>query len=128
MSSVSWHTDFNPQKFLSRVSLSQLIERNESYNEISVNDAKSPCIFCGKTFARGILLNDKSFLCQQCYSEVALISYPERYETLRRQFVIAREARRLAWEDFREKFLHKSEESGLVFFGWASLFLVMIFW
>ena len=121
----TWHTDFNPQKFLSRVSLTQLIERNEAYNESSVTNAKSPCVFCGKTSERGILLNDKSFLCQQCYSDVALISYPERYETLRRQFVIAREARRLAWEGFREKLEHKSEESSLVFLGWASLLLTL---
>lgn len=120
-----WHVDFNPQKFLSRVSLTQLIERNEAYNESSVADEKSPCIFCGKKSGRGILLNDKSFLCQQCYSWVALISYPERYEELRRQFVIAREARRLAWEGFREKFEHRSEESSLVFWGWASLFLAL---
>lgn len=120
-----WHSEFNPQKFLSRVSLAQLIERNEAYNESLVTDAKSPCIFCGKPYARGILLNDKSFLCQQCYSEVAMISYPERYEALRRQFVIAIEARRLAWESFRERFEHKSEESSLLFFGWASLLLAL---
>src|SRR5450755_1649745 len=125
MSNETWHAEFNPQRFLSSVSLAKLIERNEAYNENSVTDAKSPCIFCGKASARGILLNDKSFLCQHCYSEVAMISYPERYETLRRQLVIAREARRLAWESFREKFEHKSKESSLVFFGWASLLLAL---
>jgi hypothetical protein len=123
MTAESWHSEFNPSKFLSRVNLAQLIERNEAYNGSSVSDAKSPCILCGKTYSRGILLNDKSFLCQQCYSEVALISYPERYEALRRQFVMATEARRLAWEGFRARFEYKSEESALVFLGWASLLL-----
>lgn len=89
MTTETWHSEFNPSKFLSRVNLAQLIERNEAYNENSISDAKAPCILCGKTYAHGILLNDKSFLCQQCYSEVALISYPERYEALRRQFVMA---------------------------------------
>ena len=123
MSSENWHSEFNPSKFLSRVNLAQLIERNEAYNESSISDAKAPCILCEKTYARGILLNDKSFLCQQRYSEVALISYPERYETLRRQFVMATEARRLAWEGFRERFEYKSEESAWVFLGWVSLLL-----
>ena len=123
MTSENWHSEFNPSKFLSRVNLAQLIERNEAYNENSISDAKSPCIFCGKRYARGILLNDKSFLCQQCYLEVALISFPERYEALRRQFIIATEARRLAWESFRERFEYKSEESTLVFLGWGSLLL-----
>ena len=123
MNTQTWHSEFNPKKFLSQVNLPQLIERNEAYNESLITDSKSPCILCEGTSARGILLNDKSFLCQQCYSEVAMISYPERYETLRRQFVIAQEARRLAWESFREKFEHKLHESSLVFFGWASLLL-----
>jgi hypothetical protein len=123
MATETWHNDFNPARFLSRVNLAQLIERNEAYNESTVSDSKAPCILCGKIFARGILLNDRSFLCQQCYSEVALISYPERYEALRRQYVIATEARRLAWEGFREKFEYKSEESALVFLGWASVLL-----
>ncbi len=123
MTTENWHSEFNPSKFLSRVNLAQLIERNEAYDESSISDAKSPCILCGKIYSRGIVLNDKSFLCQQCYSEVALISYPEKYETLRRQFVVATEARRLAWEAFRERFEYKSKESALVFLGWASLIL-----
>lgn len=126
MSTETWHHEFNPSKFLSRVNLAQLIERNEAYNESSVSDAKSPCILCGKAYSSGILLNDKSFLCQECYSEVALISYPERYEALRRKFVMTAEARRLAWEGFRERFEHKSEESALVVLGWASILLVFV--
>ena len=126
MTAENWHSEFNPSKFLSRVNLSQLIERNEAYNESSVCDAKSPCILCEKTSSLGILLNDKSFLCRHCYSEVTLISYPEKYEMRHRQFIMATEARKLAWEGFQERFEYKSEESTLVFFGWASLFLAFI--
>lgn len=123
MATENWHSEFNPSRFLSRVNLAQLIERNQTYNESLTSDSKSPCILCGRVYSRGILLNDKSFLCQQCYSEVALISYPEKYETIRRQFVRATEARKLAWEGFRERFEYKSEESSLVFLGWASFLL-----
>ncbi len=125
MTSEHWHTEFNPSKFLSRVNLAQLIERNEIYNESSISDAKSPCILCGRSNSVGILLNDKSFLCHKCYSEVALISYPEKYEALRRQFVIATESRRLAWDGFKDKYGHKSDESILVFLGWASILLAL---
>ncbi len=124
MTTQNWHTEFNPSKFLSRVNLSQLIEKNEAYNESMISNSNTPCIMCQKTYTRGILLNDKSFLCQHCYSEVSMISYPEKYETLRRQFIIDTEARRLAWEAFKEKFEHKSEESFMVYFGWVSIFLV----
>lgn len=126
MATENWHGEFNPRKFLSRVCLEKLIERNETYNATAISDAKTPCILCGKVHPRGILLNDKSFLCQQCYSEAALISYPEKYETLRRESLLAKESRRLAWEGFRERFEYKPAENSLVIFGWASLLLVFI--
>lgn len=123
MTTEAWHAEFNPKKFLGRVSLEQLLDRNEAYNESLTEDAKSPCILCARTLGRGILLNDRSFLCKSCYSEVALISYPERYETLRRQHALAKESRKLAKQAFVERYEYKSNESALVFFGWASLLL-----
>ena len=124
MTTEAWHTEFNPRKFLGRVSLDQLLERNEVYNESSTEEAKSPCILCGRTLGRGILLNDRSFLCKNCYSEVALISYPERYEALRRQHALGNESRKLAKQAFVERYEYKSNESALMFFGWASLLLL----
>ncbi|HRF05260.1 hypothetical protein [Accumulibacter sp.] len=121
----TWHEDFNPSKFLARANLAQLIERNGTYNENVISDAKTACIFCAGTSQEGILLNDKSSLCQGCYSDVAMISYPENYETLRRRFVVATEARKLAWEGFREKFECESESSLLVPVGWASILLAL---
>jgi ssDNA-binding Zn-finger/Zn-ribbon topoisomerase 1 len=123
LTTEAWHIEFNPKKFLGRVNLDQLLERNQAYNESSINDAKSPCILCARTLGQGILLNDRSFLCKGCYNEVALISYPERYEALRRQHAIAKESRKLAKQAFVEKYEYKSDESTLVFFGWASLLL-----
>lgn len=106
------------------MSLEQLLERNEAYNESSTADAKSPCILCSRTYDNGILLNDKSFLCKSCFSEMALISYPEQYEALRRQYVLAKESRKFAREAFVARYGYKSNESSLVFFGWASLLLL----
>ena len=124
MTTEAWHAEFNPKKFLGRVSLEQLLERNEAYNESSIADAKSPCILCARTLGSGILLNDRTFLCKSCYSDVALISYPERYEALRRQHALAKESRRLAREAFVARYEYKSDESSLIFFGWASLLLL----
>jgi hypothetical protein len=123
LTTEAWHTDFNPKKFLGRVSLEQLLERNQAYNESLIDDAKSPCILCARTLGHGILLNDRSFLCKGCYTEVALISYPERYESLRRHYVITKESRKLAKQAFVGRYEYKSNESALVFFGWASLLL-----
>ncbi|HEY5260005.1 MAG TPA: HNH endonuclease, partial [Rhabdochlamydiaceae bacterium] len=66
------------------------------------------------------------FLCQNCYSEVSLISYPERYETLRREFIKTKEARKLAWLSFRIRFEYRSKGGGLIPFAWASLPLAFI--
>lgn len=123
MTYENWHNEFNPSKFLSRVDLAQLLLRNEAYNESTVTNANTPCILCAATSHHGIILNDKSFLCKLCYSEVAIISYPEKYEALRRQFLITTESRRLAWESFRARFEYKPEDSPLIFFGWASILL-----
>lgn len=123
MTSESWHTDFNPSKFLSRVNLTQLLERNEAFNESVISNAKTACILCGSNSHSGIILNDKSFLCQKCYAQLTTVSYPERYESLRRQHVVAVESRRLALEEFYQKYEYKSDESLLVILGWASVLL-----
>lgn len=127
MTNATWHEDFNPSKFLARVNLAQLIERNGAFNEHLVMDAKSACIFCTRISQGGILLSDKSFLCQSCYSDVAMISYPEAYETLRRRFLVATEARKLAWEGFSGQFECAPESSLLVPLGWASILLALAF-
>lgn len=126
MNVQTWHSEFNPQRFLSRVSLDALIERNEAYNKCSVSDSRSPCIFCNGTDSRGILLNDKSFLCQACYVEISMISYPAKYEHQRREYLISAAARKFASQGFHEKYEYRFEESNLVFFGWASLILVFV--
>ena len=70
MQNDNWHAEFNPKKFLHRVDLAQLIERNEIFNDVKENDLRSPCILCSENSGCGIVLNDKAFLCQNCYSEV----------------------------------------------------------
>jgi hypothetical protein len=103
MDTENWHSSFNPQKFLSRVNLDRLIERNEAYNESKVAQGNTPCILCSSREGPGILLNDKSYLCKSCFSEVSAISYPEHYEQARRDYLTAKESRRLALEEFTKK-------------------------
>lgn len=124
LATETWHTDFSPKDFLGRVRLEQLLERNATYNEGLIHDAKSACILCDEVGGRGILLNDRSFLCVDCYSEVALISYPEQYEALRRKHVLAMESRKLAREAFVQKFEYLSQGSNFVLYGWTSLLLM----
>lgn len=126
MQNDNWHAEFNPKKFLHQVNLAQLIERNEIFNDVKENDLRSPCILCSGNSGCGIVLNDKAFLCQNCYSEVSMISYPENYEEQRRYFVLQKEARRLGWEEFRGKCERKTDESGLIFLGLTSLLLIFV--
>ena len=123
MSIEHWHTEFSPSKFLSRIDLARLIKRNEVYNSNFTDRATLPCILCTNTNSHGIVLTNKSFLCESCYTEIAAISYPEKYEKLRREFLISSEAHHLAWESFRGKFEFEETDSAFVFWGWTSLLL-----
>lgn len=127
MNAENWHIEFNPSKFLTKVNLEKLIEKNSVYNESSTRDARGPCILCAKeNIKSGILLNEGSFLCERCYSEVASISYPEKYESLRRNFLLNSEARRLANDEFRNAFEYKQETNGILVVGWLSLIFVLV--
>lgn len=106
METENWHSSFNPKVFLSRVNLDRLIERNEVYNENKAIEGSSPCIMCSSLQGPGILLNDKSYLCKGCYAEVSTISYPELYENSWRDYLTAKESRRLAHADFTKRYCY----------------------
>jgi len=127
MSIDNWHSEFNPSSFLGRIDFARLVQRNEAYNESLVHDSDSPCMLCENHNLRGILLNNKLFLCEKCYSEVSLISYPEKYEVLRRQYVVATEARRIAWESFRARYECKFDSSPLVPIGWVLALIALAY-
>lgn len=124
----NWHKEFNPKKFLDRVNLKNLLERNELFNEMNNCADSEPleCILCRKKFPKGLILNDKSFLCEHCYSEVALISYPEKYEQQRRSYLIEKESRKIAWEEFEKKYKYNSDESVFSVFGFLSIILLFV--
>jgi hypothetical protein len=126
VNSETWHGEFNPHKFLKSVSLEKLIERNAVYNESLVEDSNSPCILCGQASPRGIYLNDNAFLCESCFSQVRLITYPEKYERLHREHLVECEAHRLAWEAFRAKYEQKPKDNVLIVAGWLSGLLVFV--
>lgn len=126
MEKENWHSSFDPQKFLSRVNLDKLIEHNEAYNENKVAQGSVPCILCSSRQGPGILLNDKSYLCRVCFSEVSVISYPQRYEKLRRKYLTEIESRRIALEEFTKKYGYSKKENPVFIFAWLSLGLFFI--
>jgi transcription elongation factor Elf1 len=121
-----WHSSFDPQKFLSRVDVDKLIGHNEAYNENKAERVDKPCILCGGNETPGLLLNDKSYLCKNCFNTVATISYPEKYEETRRKYLKDKEARRLALEDFTKTFEYKKPGNPISIFAWLSLFLIFV--
>ncbi len=126
MDSANWHVSFNPEKFLSRVNLDKLIEHNEAYNENEVAQGNAPCILCSSKQGPGILLNDKSYLCRSCFSEVSTIQYPQVYEDAKRKHLREKESRRIALEEFTNKFGYVKEGNPAQVFAWLSIFLVLI--
>jgi hypothetical protein len=126
MATENWHSSFNPQKFLSRVNLDKLIEHNEAYNESKVAQGNIPCILCSSMQGPGILLNDKSYLCKNCFAEVSAISYPQVYEEARRNYLKAKESRRIALEEFTKKYGYAKEGNPATVFAWLSLVLLFV--
>jgi ssDNA-binding Zn-finger/Zn-ribbon topoisomerase 1 len=124
MGSQSWHASFNPQKFLSRVNVEKLIEHNDAYNENKIEKADKPCFLCSGNDTPGLLLNDKSYLCKNCFDRTATISYPEKYEKLRRKYLQDKEARRIALEDFTKTFGYSKPGNPYSFFSWLSIVLI----
>ena len=92
----NWHHAFNPHSFLKRVDVEQLLQRNDAYAENRINKLGKPCFSCGGSTAPGLLLNEGSYLCKQCFDRISLVQYPEKYEGLRRQHLMAGEARKQA--------------------------------
>jgi hypothetical protein len=121
-----WHSQFNPRNFLSRINIDQFIERNEAHNENKIDHLDRPCIFCQGKQGPGLLLNDKSYLCKTCFEEVSRVSYPEKYELARRDYIKAREARNLARQAFIDScYFHKvAKWAGII--AWISLLLLYI--
>jgi len=126
MESKSWHSAFNPKKFLSRVNVDKLIEHNEAYNINKVPQGVTPCILCNSKQGSGLLLNDKSFLCKSCFTEVSTITYPEKYEENRRHYLRAKEARKIASGAFTERYAYVIEGTSVTIFAWLSLLLMGI--
>lgn len=111
----TWHEQFNPKQFLSRVNIEKFIEHNKAYNENLVERLGSPCIVCRGNQSPGLLLNDKSYLCKECFAEISIIKYPEKYEKLHKEYLKNREARSQARDAFIQNSLcHK-------ILGWAGI-------
>ncbi|HLD09501.1 MAG TPA: HNH endonuclease signature motif containing protein [Methylophilaceae bacterium] len=90
---TNWHHAFNPQTFLARVNVEQLLTRNDAHAENRINKLGKPCISCGGSTAPGLMLNDGGYLCKGCFEKTSLIEYPEKYEQLKRGYLVLCEAR-----------------------------------
>lgn len=92
----NWHQEFNPSKFLQRVQLTDLLAKSVVDGQSRLNSGSKECLLCRKAKAAGVLLNDGGFLCESCFTEIASTVYPEKYERLRREFLVRKEAHRIA--------------------------------
>lgn len=122
----TWHSQYSPERFLRRIDLDELIQKNEAYNESKVDTLGRPCHLCGGLQGPGILLNDKSYLCKPCLERVARITYPERYETSYREFLLTTEARKRARASLMEKSLSRKSASLVGWLFGGSLVLLFL--
>ena len=119
----AWHKQYSPERFLHKINLDDLIKKNEAYNENKVDTLGRPCYSCSGFQGPGLLLNDKSYLCKACLEKVARITYPEKYEALYRQFLLASEARKAARASLLDKSISRKAAS---LTGWVCLGSLML--
>ena len=123
---TQWHSDFNPHRFLKNINVDALLSKNDAYETNIVEKLGKPCILCNGIQSPGLLLNDKSYLCKRCFEKISFIQYPEKYETIRRNYVSSREA----WNQARQKlieFCNYRKFANLInVVGWISLLLLFI--
>ena len=144
----NWHTAFHPRSFLNRVRLDQFLDKH-LVEQGCIKSRVSPCILCRGTTTPGLRLNDGAFLCSNCFTALSRVSYPEKYESLRRDYLVQHEAWRMArsayilaaaeqselcsteWTEARKTYSSQSPYSGMLsFFGVAafiSIFVVFVF-
>lgn len=84
----AWHHAFAPQQFFKNVDVGRLIERNEVFASSKGHELSGSCIRCTKTVGKCIRLNDGRMLCEPCIQTVSAITYPEKYESLHRQYLV----------------------------------------
>lgn len=123
----NWHHAFSPQSFLKRVDVEQLLQRNDAHADNLTDKLGKPCFVCGGVITPGLLLNEGSYLCKQCFSRISLIQYPEKYEALRRQYLTAREARSQARTSLIENSPELRSKKVIDTAFWLSFFLYFIF-
>jgi len=98
--SDNWHTAFNPQRFLSRIDLDKLISQNALWPGNEGIKLSTPCVRCSGLTSPGIVLNDNTYLCKECFEWISKVEYPEIYESKKREYIRAQAARNLARKTF----------------------------
>ena len=120
------------------VDIQPLLTRNEIYNEERVNASTQPCFFCGLINETGLLQNENTYLCLACVERLSLIEYPAKYEQLKRQHLVARNAHSRAREalvkligERRTAEIQKHQKTGrqyknLMFGAFAAIFFICL--
>jgi hypothetical protein len=103
MMEKGWHNAFNPEHFLRRVNIESLLERNAIDTASEIPNLRRPCFVCHALTGPGILLNEASYLCAECFKRMSLVQYPEKYEKARRDYLAARSAHALARQSMIEE-------------------------
>lgn len=143
MSGDDWHHAFVPSSFVGSVQLDRLLEKLH-VEEASIKARISPCVLCRSTTPPGLLLNNGDYLCSVCFEDLSRVSYPEKYERLRREYISSHEAWRLArtayanaanerternmseWTRARVAFSQQSPYSGIISFFWIAAAICLL--
>ncbi len=96
--------EFSYHKYTKNVDVKKLIEVNTVFNEAKGRafPSNAKCFFCNGGFQLGdaVRLSNGNYICEICFKEVQTIRYPEIYQKRYELYIVEREARRVALDEF----------------------------
>lgn len=120
----TWLEKFSPRKYLSRINLNELLPRNALYSDNLVISVAGSCLLCDSTFPQGLVLSNREKVCPPCFEKLQCIELPEKYERLKRGFVLQEQAWSMAKADFDKENMRKDHSEK--FYGAAFFSLVLL--
>ena len=67
------------------MNIESLLERNAVDTATEIPNLRRACFVCHALTGPGILLNEGSYLCPECFKRMSLVQYPEKYKKARRE-------------------------------------------
>lgn len=123
MAELGWQKRFSPRRYLSSIQIESILPKNILHSDNAIHAMNGNCYFCGLNRGIGLVLSDKSKLCVECFNVIQYIELPEKYESIKRTYLLDHKAWSLAKYEFEQDVKKKDFSDKLFLYGFYSLFI-----